>query len=91
MQKWFIENFLGDTLNLAVLDSGCTKTMCREEWLNCYLDTSSEKEQKEIQTVKSDTEFKFGDGKSVFSERCVSIPCRIAGKSVTVETDGVKS
>ena len=48
--------------------------------LNCYLDTSREKEQKEIQTVKSDTEFKFGDGKSVFSERYVSIPCRIAKK-----------
>ena len=65
--------------------------MCGEEWLNCYLDTLSEKEQKETQTVKSDTEFKFGDGKGVSSERCVSIPCRIAGKSVTVETDVVKS
>ena len=66
--------------------------MCREEWLNCYLDTlKCEKVQKEIQTVKADIEFKFGDGKSVSSERCVSIPCRIAGKSVTVETDVVKS
>ena len=65
--------------------------MCGEEWLNCYLDTLGEKEQKEIQCVKSDTEFKFGDGKSVSSARCVSIPCRIAEKSVTVETDVVKS
>ena len=91
VQKCLIENFLGETLNLVVLGSGCSKTVCGEEWLNCYLDTSSEKEQKEIQTAKSDTEFKFGDGKSVSSERYVSFPCRIAGKSVTVETDVVKS
>ena len=76
---------------LVVLDSGCTKTLCGEEWLNCYLDTLSEKEQKEIQTVKSDTELKFGDGQSVSSERSISISCRIARKSETVETDVVKS
>ena len=46
-------NSSGETLNLAVLGSGCTKTMCGEEWLNCYLDTSSEKEQKKTQFVKS--------------------------------------
>ena len=65
-------------------------TLCMKG-LNCSLDTLSEKEQKEIQTVKSDTEFKFRDGKSVSSERCVSILCRIAEKSVTVEIDMVKS
>ena len=42
--------------------------MCGEEWLNCYLDTLSEKEQKEIQNVKSDTIFKFEDGESVFQK-----------------------
>ena len=65
---------LGETLNLAVLDSRCSKTVCEEEWLSCYLDTLSEKEQKEIQTVKSDPEVKFGGVKSVSSKRCVSIP-----------------
>ena len=43
VQKRFIENFLGENLNLAVLDSGCTKTMCGEEWLNCYFDAFSRK------------------------------------------------
>ena len=71
VQKCFIENFLGETLNLAVLDSGCTKTVCGEEWLKCYIDTLSEREQKEIQSLQSKTEFKFGDGKSVISDKCV--------------------
>ena len=91
VEKCFIEKFLGETLNLANLDSGCTETICREEWLRCYIDTLSEREQKEIKNVKSRTEFKFGDGKSISSERCVSIPCKIAGKSVIIETDVVKS
>ena len=91
VQKCFIEIFLGETLNMAVLDSGCTKTVCGEEWLRCYIDTLSEIKQKEILSVKSNTEFKFGDGKSVLSERCVSMPCKIAGKRVIIETDVVKS
>ena len=27
-QKCFVESFLVETLNLGVLDSGCTKTVC---------------------------------------------------------------
>ena len=90
-EKCFIQNFLGETLNLAVLDSGCTKTVCGEEWLKCYIDSLSEEEKKKIQSYKSNTEFKFGDGKNVTSEKCVSIPCKIAGTNVNVETDVVKS
>ena len=41
--------------------------------------------------MKSDTELKFGDGQSVSSEGSISISCRIARKSETVETDVVKS
>ena len=90
-EKCFIQNFLEETLNLAVLDSGCTKTVCGEEWLKCYIDSLSEEEKKKIQSYKSNNEFKFGDGKNVTSEKCVSIPCKIAGTNVNVETDVVKS
>ena len=31
--------FWGETLNLTVLDSGCAKTVCGEEWLKCYIDS----------------------------------------------------
>ena len=64
-----------------------TKSVCGEEWLNCYLNTLNEKERKEIQTVKSGTEFNFGMEKMFFSGIFVSIPCKIAEKSVTVETN----
>ena len=37
-----IGNFVGETLSCAVLDSGCTRTVCGKVWLNCYLDTLSD-------------------------------------------------
>lgn len=91
VNPYIIGRFLGETLNLAVLDNGCTKTVCGEQWLKCYIDSLSETEKKTMKSFKSNTEFRFGDGKSVISEQCVSIPCRIAGVSVNVETDVVKS
>ena len=35
-----------ETFSMAVLDSGCTKTVCRETWLNWYLETLSDEEKK---------------------------------------------
>ena len=46
---------------------------------------------KTTKSFKSNTEFKFGDGKIVTSEKCVSIPCKIAGERVNVVIDLVKS
>ena len=37
VQKYYVQNVLGETLILAVLDSGCTKTVCRQEWLKYYI------------------------------------------------------
>ena len=70
-QKCFVENFWGETLNLTVLNSGCTKTVYGEEWLKWYIDSLNDLEEKKIQTFTSNTEFRFGDGKSVVSEKCV--------------------
>ena len=60
-------------------------------WLKCYVDSLSEEEKYDIKSFKSDTEFKFGDGKTVTSEKCISVPCKIAGEIVNLVTDAVKS
>ena len=90
-KKCSLQVFLGETLNLVVLDSRCTKTVRSEEWLKCYVDSLSEEEKYNIKNFQSNTEFKFGDGKIVTSEKCISIPCKIAGEQVNVVTDVVKS
>ena len=91
VQKCFLQNFLGETLKLVVLYSECTKTVWGEEWLKCYVDSLSEEEKHNIKRFKSNPEFKFGDGKIVTSEKCISIPCKFASQRVDVETDVVKS
>ena len=66
VQKCYVQNFLGETLNLAVLDSGCTKTVHGQELLKYY----SDDDRKKIQEFISETEFKFGDGTVVASKKC---------------------
>ena len=44
-----------------------------------------------MQEFTSETEFKFGDGKVVASEKSVVIPCNAEGKNVSLKTDVVKS
>ena len=59
--------------------------------MKCYVYSLSEEEKHNIKSFKSNTEFKFRDGKIVTSKKCISIPCKIAGEPVNVVTDVVKS
>ena len=59
--------------------------------MKCYVYSLSEEEKHNIKSFKSNTEFKFADGKIVTSEKCISIPCKIAGERLNVVTDVVKS
>ena len=36
------QTFLGETLNMAIIDSSCINTVCGEAWLNCYSETLSD-------------------------------------------------
>ena len=39
-----MDTLIGETLSMAVLDSGFTKTVCSKTWLNCYLESLSSEE-----------------------------------------------
>ena len=41
-----MKTLIGETLSMAVLDSGYTKTVCGETWLSCYLETLSDEDKK---------------------------------------------
>ena len=34
----FLEQFVSETLNCAIVDSGCTYNVCGKNWLKCYMD-----------------------------------------------------
>ena len=55
--KWEnVQNFLWETLNLAVLDGGCTKTECGEQWLKCYVESLCDDNRHKWQEFNSNTE-----------------------------------
>ena len=49
-----------ETANMAVLDSGCTKTLCEEKWLTSYLELLPEDNKKQVIERKSDASFRLG-------------------------------
>ena len=73
---------LGETLSYGIIDSGCSRSVCGEVWLKCYLDTLSESDNKLVQVEPGHTYFKFGDGAKIKSTKKVKFPAVIAGKRV---------
>ena len=85
----YINQFVGETLNAAVLDSGCTGTVCGKLRLDCYIDSLSKEDSKLIEERPTSTRFKFGDGRVVQASRKVIIPAYIGDMKVNIETDVV--
>ena len=77
-----MDTLIGETLSMAVIDSGCTKTVCGQLWLDCYLQSLSNEDQQSVRDEKSETSFRFGNGKIFKSIKCVTLPTFIANKNV---------
>lgn len=82
-----MKTLLGETIGSVILDSGCSKTVCGEEWYRCYEETLTDDEKKKIKSEPSKSVYRFGDGKRMKSNRCVVIPCVLADKTITIKTD----
>ena len=63
--------FLGETLGMAVVDSGCSRTVCGHTWFQAYYDTLSVHDRKLIEKRDSDNRFRFGDGETYCSMKSV--------------------
>ena len=87
VQECYVENFLGETLSYAILDSRCTKSVCGRVWLQCYLDALNESDKSSVQEQESSSKFKFGDDVVQTSLKKVIIPADINGTKVKIETD----
>ena len=73
----------------AVLDSGCSNTVCGEEWMSMFIKRLSDEEQQRMVIVPSDQPFTFGDGRTVISKRKVTMPCWMGGVPGMITTDVV--
>lgn len=90
IESCYIESFLGETFNKAILDSGCINTVCGEEWMKCYLDSLDENDLHLVQEQPSSKMFRFGDGKTYNASKQVSIPAIIGERKVMIETHVVQ-
>ena len=80
-----METLPGETFSMAVQKQFVAK------WLSCYLDTLSVEELKLIHVEDTDSVFKFGDGKLIYSKKRITFPTIIAGKDVFLRTDVVSN
>ena len=80
-----------ETVNAAVLDSACTKTVTGRAWRDTYLESLSERERSQVKTLPGGTVFSFGGERKKESFEKLILPCTIAGKKVMIQTDVVDS
>ena len=73
----FLEQFVSETLNCAIVDSGCIYNVCGKNWLKCYMDKFPyDRVFEEKASTKS---FKFGPCKVYTSRKQVNIPVILGG------------
>ena len=80
VKECYLETLVCETFPSALLDSGCTKTICGTELLTEYTSGLSEEDRKAIVKSKSDSIFKFGDGKVVNAYERDTIPATLGVK-----------
>ena len=84
-----ITMLMGETTNMALIDSGCSKSCCGEKWYNAYLDTLTKSEAEAIKNKKSTAVFRFGDSDPVKATNTVRLPLKIQNIDFTLETEVV--
>ena len=80
---------LKESNGCAVLDCGCSTTVCGEEWLNNYVGGLSDYERSKIIEDNSNSTFTFGDGTTIRSIKRVILLCYIGNKFSNITTDVV--
>ena len=83
------KTFLCETFNMALLDTGCTQSVCGEEWLSIYLKSLDKESRVGLKMDQSLRSFKFGDGKVVPSKGKIKLPIYLSGvkKNICVLTN----
>ena len=84
-----LQTLLEESLGYAVLDTGCSATVCGIDWYNSYVDNLSEFDKSTISELPSSSTFVFGDGVSVKSVKKAIFPCYLNGKRSTITADVV--
>ena len=86
-----LRSLVGETFGMAVLDSGCTKTVVGQVWLEEYLKTLTDTDSKRVKFGRSDECFRFGDGEKVQAVKQATFPVQIGGVDALVNAHVVEN
>ena len=88
----YMAQLLGEVLNMAILDTGCTQTVCGKSWLSIYRSSLSDELNSRLVIEDSTRIFKFGDGQSTKSCGKIKIPICLEGVTANIwlETDFIE-
>ena len=84
-----VDSFISETIGSAIIDCGCSSSVCGELWLKTYKDTLSCKEKESIVYNSSNRWYRFGDGKKVKAIKNIILPLHIGHEKTTISVDVV--
>ena len=84
-----LQTLITEAAECAVLDSGCSNTVCGAEWFEKYISGLSDFQLQKIEESESTSTFTFGDGVTIASLKKVKLPCCIGGMKADITTDVV--
>ena len=82
---------LQDGLGKGILDSGCTKTVAGEVWMNEFIKQLEPQLRETIKRKDSSAVYRFGDGKEAKSIEQIKVPLLICDQDMHIWVDVVKS
>ena len=83
------QELLGETIGYAVIDCGCSRTVCGKVWLESFLDTLSRSDRRSVHKESDKCRFRFGDGEIFTSSEIVTLPIQIGSQHVKLRTNVV--
>ena len=84
-----LDSLMEESYGCALLDSGCSTTVCGSNWLENYCQQLSEHDRQNVIEKPSNSNFTFGDGNCMRSKMQIILPCYINGKRSNIETEVV--
>ena len=84
-----LDKLVSESKNCAVIDTGCTNSVCGINWLSEYMKELTDYEKTLVKEEGSNSSFTFGNGVSVSSMKKITFPCCIGDMRATITTDVV--
>lgn len=81
-----LRQLVKETLGMALLDCGCTKTVMGQLWFQGFLSMLPEAVRNKVKYEDAVNTFRFGDGVEVKSAQMVHLPVSLSGTPVVIRS-----